>query len=124
MYLMTKHIHLTAVVLSITFFIVRYIWLLKGSALLQKKWVKILPHVVDTVLLGSAIALCFILYLNPLVHAWLWQKIVAVMLYIILGFFVLKSASSTGARWVGFVAALSCLMVAAKLAVTKQGLLF
>lgn len=123
MYLFTKHLHLTAVVISIVLFIIRYIWLLRGSPMLHKKWVKILPHVVDTVLLASAFALCYILALNPLQHDWLWQKIIAVVLYIFLGFWVLKKAQTPAARWSGFLLALGCLIIAAKLVVTKQGLI-
>ncbi|WP_342807460.1 SirB2 family protein [Alteromonas sp. M12] len=58
--MMTKHLHLTAVALSIILFILRFVWLQRNSTLLHKKWVKIVPHVIDTLLLVTAITLCFI----------------------------------------------------------------
>ena len=59
MYAAFKHIHLLTVAISLGFFVLRGVWMLSGSALLQKKWVKILPHIVDTLLLVSAIGLMF-----------------------------------------------------------------
>ncbi len=122
MYMFAKHLHLTAVALSILLFIFRFVLLTRGAGMLQQKWLKITPHVIDTVLLGSAVWLCFILHLNPLGYDWLWQKILAVVLYIGLGFYVLKGAKSAPGRWGGMVLALACLVIAAKLVVSKQAL--
>jgi len=122
MYLFAKHLHLTAVVISILFFIIRFIWLTRSSDMLQKKWVKIVPHVVDTVLLGSAIALCFILAFNPLEQSWLLQKIVLVVIYILIGFWTLKKAQTLSLKWLGFSLAIACLAFVGKMAVSKQAL--
>ena len=122
MYLFAKHLHLTAVVISIVLFILRFIWLTRSSNMLQKKWVKIVPHIVDTVLLGSAISLCFILAFNPLEQAWLLHKIIAVIIYILIGFWTLKKAQTLPQKWLGFAVAIACLAVAGKLAVSKQAL--
>lgn len=91
--------------------------------MLNQKWVKISPHIIDTVLLLSAISLCFIVPWNPLQHPWLWQKIVLVAIYIVAGFYVLKRANTVVARWGGFAVAMACLAIAGKTAVTKQALL-
>ncbi|MEP4891628.1 MAG: SirB2 family protein [Aliiglaciecola sp.] len=123
MYMMAKHLHLTAVALSIILFILRFVWLQRNSTLLHKKWVKIVPHIVDTILLVSAITLCFIVPFNPIQHPWLWQKIILVIAYIGLGFYVLKSANSTLKQWGGFSLAIACLALAANLAVSKQALI-
>ena len=122
MYQFTKHLHLTAVVLTIALFILRFIWLTRSSGMLQKKWVKIVPHVVDTVLLASAIALCFILAYNPLEQTWLLHKIVAVIIYILVGYWTLKKAQSLPQKWLGFAIAMACIAVAGKLVVSKQAL--
>ncbi|GAA0858266.1 SirB2 family protein [Aliiglaciecola litoralis] len=122
MYIFTKHLHMTAVVLTILFFIVRFFWLMRGSDMLMKKWVKISPHIIDTILLASAVALCFLVPWNPLQHPWLWQKILLVVIYILMGFYVLKRANSTAARWTGFAVGMVCLALAGKMAVTKQAL--
>ncbi|GAB5379843.1 MAG: SirB2 family protein [Aliiglaciecola sp.] len=122
-YILAKHLHLTAVVLTIALFLLRYFWLLRGSGMLQQKWVKIVPHVVDTVLLASAVALCLLIPLNPLQHPWLWQKILLVILYIFTGYFVLKRAQGLLSKWLGFGVAMACLAMAGKMAVSKQALL-
>ncbi|MFZ8200728.1 invasion protein [Alteromonas portus] len=122
MYMMAKHLHLTAVGLSILFFVFRFIWSQFDATALSKKWVKILPHIIDTVLLASAIWLCVILSQYPLVNAWLTFKVIGVVLYIVFGLFALKKAKTTMSKWAFFVAALLVLMATAMVAVTKQPL--
>ncbi|MCV2886662.1 SirB2 family protein [Aestuariibacter sp. AA17] len=124
MYMMVKHIHLTAVALSILFFIVRFFWSLRQSPMMEKKWVKITPHIVDTVLLASAIGLCFILSQYPFVNPWLTDKVIGVVLYIVVGLYALKLARTTMTKWVGFAGALAWIAFIGKVAVTKQPLLF
>ncbi|GFD68852.1 SirB2 family protein [Alteromonas sp. KUL106] len=122
MYMMAKHLHLTAVALSILFFIFRFIWSQLDASALSKKWVKILPHIIDTVLLASAIWLCVILSQYPFANAWLTFKLVGVVLYIVFGLFALKKAKTTLSKWAFFVAAIAVLMATAMVAVTKQPL--
>ena len=122
MYMMAKHLHMTAVGLSILFFVFRFIWSQFDATALSKKWVKILPHIIDTVLLASAIWLCIILSQYPLVNAWLTFKVVGVVLYIVFGLFALKKAITALGKWSFFVAALVVLMATAMVAVTKQPL--
>ena len=122
MYMMAKHLHMTAIGLSILLFVFRFIWSQFDASVLSKKWVKILPHIVDTVLLASAIWLCVILSQYPFVNAWLTFKVVGVVLYIVFGLFALKKAKTTMGKWSFFVAALAVLMATAMVAVTKQPL--
>lgn len=122
MYMMAKHLHLTAVGLSILFFVFRFIWSQFDASALSKKWVKILPHIIDTVLLASAIWLCIILSQYPFVNAWLTFKVIGVVLYIVFGLFALKKTKTTLGKWSFFVAALGVLMATAMVAVTKQPL--
>lgn len=124
MYFLVKHIHLTTIFISVSLFILRFVWLLRSSPLLQAKWVKILPHVVDTVLLISAATLCVLIGQYPMADSWLTQKLLFVILYILMGFLTLKWANTTALRWFGFIGALTCIMLAAKIAVLKQGLFF
>jgi hypothetical protein len=55
MYLMIKHIHVTCVLLSIAGFALRGWWMLVDHRLLRHRLTRSVPHVVDTVLLGTAI---------------------------------------------------------------------
>ena len=122
MCMMAKHLHLTAVGLSILFFIFRFVWSQLDANALSKKWVKILPHIIDTVLLGSAVWLCIILSQYPFVNAWLTFKVIGVILYIVFGLFALKKAKTTLSKWAFFIAAIGVLMATAMVAVTKQPL--
>lgn len=122
MYMMAKHLHLTAVGLSILLFIFRFIWSQFDASILTKKWVKVVPHIIDTVLLASAIWLCVILSQYPIVNAWLTFKVVGVIGYIVFGLFALKKAKTPVGRWAFFIAALAVLMATAMVAVTKQPL--
>ena len=122
MYMMAKHLHLTAVVLSILFFIFRFVWAQFDATVLAKKWIKIFPHIIDTMLLGSALWLCVILSQYPFVNAWLTFKLFGVVLYIVFGLFALKKAKTAAGRWGFFIAALAVLMATAMVAVTKQPL--
>ena len=122
MYMMAKHLHLTAVALSILLFIFRFIWSRFDTGILAKKWVRIVPHVIDTILLASAIWLCVILSQYPIANAWLTFKVIGVVAYIVLGLFALKKAKTSMGQWACFIAALVVLMGTAMVAVTKQPL--
>ena len=124
MYMMVKHLHLTAVALSLTLFVLRFFWTVRGSQMMSKKWVKIVPHVIDTVLLLSALTLCVLISQYPFVNAWLTEKVLGVVLYILMGFWTLKWARTTPLKALGFVGALAWLVFVAKVAVFKQPLLF
>ncbi len=56
-FLVVKWIHVTAAFVSVGGFVLRGVWMLENSPLFSRRWVRIAPHVVDTVLLASAIAL-------------------------------------------------------------------
>ncbi|KXJ55030.1 SirB2 family protein [Neptuniibacter pectenicola] len=90
MYLAIKHIHLTAIVLSISFFLLRAFWVFIKPKMMEKRWVKIAPHIIDTTLLVSAIALAVLLQKYPFVDHWLTAKLLALCLYIVLGTIALK----------------------------------
>ena len=93
-----KTIHIVFVALSFTGFFVRGIWMLKDSKLLQQRWVRISPQIVDTVLLVSAIVLAVQLRVSPLEQAWLMAKIVALLLYIAAGLVALRFGRSRRIR--------------------------
>lgn len=95
---MLKTIHVSSVILSGVLFLVRYVWMLQESAALQRRWVKIAPHIIDTILLVSAIALTVQLGQYPFVDAWLTAKLLALLAYIVLGMFALKRAPSYALR--------------------------
>jgi uncharacterized membrane protein SirB2 len=56
-YLALKHFHMTFAALSGFLFLLRGLWMLADSPTMQRRWVRILPHLIDTALLLSAMAL-------------------------------------------------------------------
>ena len=50
-----KHLHLLTVAITVTLFILRFIWLQSGSAMMTRRWVRIVPHINDTLLFVTGI---------------------------------------------------------------------
>jgi len=105
-YLILFYTHVTSALTSITFFMVRGCWMLTDHALLQHRFVRIAPHVVDTVLLASAIALTVTLSQYPFVNNWLTVKFFALVGYIILGTIALRRGKTKFLRTLALVAAI------------------
>jgi uncharacterized membrane protein SirB2 len=119
-YLAVKHIHMTFAALSGTLFFVRGLWMMAGSTLLQRRWVKIVPHVVDTLLLTSALTLVIWSGQYPIAQNWLTAKLCALVLYIVLGAIALKRGRTKPMRIVAFIAALAVFAYIVMVAVTRQ----
>ncbi|NVK42288.1 MAG: SirB2 family protein [Oceanospirillaceae bacterium] len=120
MYMALKHLHLTAITLSICLFMLRGYWMMLGSRLLSRRWVRIIPHLVDTVLLLSAIGLMLTLQQYPFVNGWLTAKLLALVVYIAFGMIALKSGRSKGTRLLAFFAALATFGYIASVAVSHD----
>ena len=102
-YLALKHLHITCALLTIVSFSLRGYWMLVDSQLLQHKLVRILPHMVDTVLLASAVALTITIQQYPFQDAWLTAKLFALLVYIAFGTMALKRGRTKRTRAVYFV---------------------
>jgi uncharacterized membrane protein SirB2 len=100
-----KALHVGCALLSITLFVVRGTWRFAESPRLQQRWVRIAPHLIDTVFLGSGIALAVRLHQYPFADAWLTAKVLGLVAYIILGSLALKGRTPA-VRTAAFVAAL------------------
>ncbi|WP_076419069.1 SirB2 family protein [Colwellia sp. UCD-KL20] len=119
-----KHLHMTLALLSVGLFTLRFAWLLMNSAQLNKKWVKIAPHVIDTFLLVLGVIMAVKLSINPIEQLWLGEKILAVFAYIFTGYYTLKIAKNNMMRVIGYLGALGWVMLVVRLAMTKQGVFF
>ena len=97
-FLLLKGLHITCAITSYTLFLLRGIWSLRGSPIMQQRWVRIVPHVVDTLLLASAIALAVAIRQYPFVDAWLTAKVAGLLLYIGLGFVALRFGKRRSTR--------------------------
>lgn len=119
-YSILKHIHLTAIAVSLGLFMLRGIWMLLDSPRLRQRWVRILPHAVDTILLVSALGLAWVYYRWPLVmHGWITAKILALLVYIVLGTIALKRGRTKAVRAVAWLAALLTFGYIVRTALTK-----
>lgn len=123
-YTLLKYLHVSCVVLSGAGFVLRGIWMLQGSPMLGRRWVRIAPHVLDTVLLASAIALTLMIGQYPLVHGWLTAKVLGLIAYIVLGTVALKRGRTPGIRLVAFCGALVAFACIVAVAMTKSVLPF
>lgn len=121
MYTAVKHIHLFMIACSVLLFIVRYALMMVDSDLRNKAFFKRVPHVVDTAMLLSGVALIFITGFIPFTGAapWLTEKLTCVLVYIALGFVTLGSSKNKVFKTFAFLGALGWLMVAANIAMTK-----
>ena len=89
-YLAVKYVHLAAVAISFTLFFLRGLWMMIDSAQLSRRWVRVLPHINDTVLLAAGIWLAFMLREAPGASSWLTAKIASLPVYIALGIVALR----------------------------------
>ena len=119
-------VHLITVCLTVILFVIRFYWKTVNSAMLQRRWVKITPHINDTLLLLSGIMLIFITHYFPFTEdgRWLTEKIFAVVLYIGLGFIAFgRRDFSQFTRGIAFCAALLMLGIILWLAINRVPLL-
>ena len=100
-----KILHLGSVLLSYSLFFMRGLWVLRASPVMQQRWVKIAPHIIDSVLLGSAITLAVMLDISPFTAPWLAAKIIALLLYIVLGSIALKRGKTRRIKLASWLAA-------------------
>ena len=100
-------LHIACALLSGAGFLGRGLLMWRASPLLQARWVRTLPHVNDTVLLGAAVALAWQSGQTPWTHAWLGAKIIGLLAYIGLGMLALRRAKSRNGRLMAFVGALA-----------------
>lgn len=123
-YTTLKHVHMGCAALSGALFLLRGSWMLAGSSMLQRKWVRIAPHLVDTLLLASAVTLALWSRQYPGGQPWLTAKLVALVGYVVLGSVALKRGRTQQQRLAAFIGALALFAYIVAVAVTKRPLPF
>jgi uncharacterized membrane protein SirB2 len=118
-YVILKHLHMTAAGLSILFFVIRAYWSVSGSALLQTRLVKTLPHVIDTVLLLAGIMLAAMI--GP-EQPWILAKIVALIAYILVGTVAIKRGKTARSRAIAAIIAILIFIYIVGVALNKTPL--
>lgn len=120
MYQTVKHLHITCVILSGAGFALRGWWAMIDSPLLQARFTRVLPHLLDSVLLASAVTLAVMAQQYPFVHAWLTAKVLGLLLYIGLGAFALRKALPCRVRLAALLAAMGVFAYIVSVAVSKS----
>ncbi|NNM51828.1 MAG: SirB2 family protein [Pseudomonadales bacterium] len=99
-----KSIHVMAVVLSLLLFLARWIGGGLGWAWRELRWWRVFPHINDTLLLGAGLLMVMLL---GGFQAWMLVKMVALLLYILLGWQALRASNA----WVRAGLGLSALLI-------------
>ena len=123
-YLAIKYIHITCAILSGSLFLLRGYWMLVESEMLQRRWVKVVPHIVDTLLLTSALIMVFWSGQYPFVQSWLTAKVIALIVYIALGTIALKRGKTRAVRSGALLAAIVTFAYIVSVALTRQAMIF
>ena len=115
-----KAVHVTAVVASWLLFTLRAWWMLRGSEMLALRWVRTVPHVVDTVLLASAVTLAVLVRQYPFEAPWITAKVIGLVVYIVLGVIALRRGKTLSTRFAALIAAQAVFFYIVAVAVTKS----
>ena len=115
-----KYLHIGIVILSVGGFLLRGFWMVCFPLVLERRWVRIAPHVVDTLLLVSGITLALTLQLNPLNNPWFLAKLIAIVVYILAGMLALRRGRTLITRGIALVIAIGAVSWAGAAALTHQ----
>jgi len=121
-YAILKTVHQVAVLLSVSGFMARGAGSLMGAAWVRGRVAKTLPHLIDTVLLLSALWMTWILRLSPGAAPWLMAKIIGLLVYIGLGMLALRPGRPLRVRALAWVGALATFGWIVSVALTKNPL--
>jgi uncharacterized membrane protein SirB2 len=115
-----KNVHVACVVTTIVLFLVRGAWMIQGTLRDKGRWVRVAPHVIDTVLLASAIAMVILLGQYPGTAGWLTAKVIGLVVYILLGTIALKRGKTLPVRITAFAGALATFAYVVSVALTRD----
>lgn len=113
-------LHIACASASITLFVLR--GALQFSGVDWRRWraLRIAPHVNDTVLLAAAIALAWISQQYPWQQPWLGAKVLALLLYIVLGHMAFRVGAPRQRQLLAFGAALATVAYIVLVAINRS----
>ena len=121
-YIVVKYLHVSCAALSYGGFFARGILMMRAEPMLQARWVRIVPHVVDTMLLASALALSVMSRRYPFVEPWLTAKVIALVVYIGAGMVALRRGKTRRSRIIAWIVAQIVFVYIVAVAVTRSPL--
>ena len=104
-YLILKQIHVACAAVSYAGFFARGIGMMLEARWMKRRWIRIAPHVVDTALLASAVALAVMSRQYPIASGWLTAKVIGLAAYIALGLVALRPGRTRRIRVAAWIAA-------------------
>ena len=123
-YLLFKYLHMSLALISIAGFALRWTWRMQQSPWAITRATRVIPHVVDTLLLISAFAMIALADQVPVGMDWLSAKIAGLVLYILLGIVAMRSAPVKSRAVPAFIAAVLVFCWIVSVAVSKSPLGF
>ncbi|HEY9052060.1 MAG TPA: SirB2 family protein [Gammaproteobacteria bacterium] len=123
-YSLIKIIHIICAILSISGFIIRGGLMMSHSLLLQHPVSKRLPHIIDSLLLATALIMIFMSSQYPFVLDWLTAKVIALLVYILLGMVALKWGKTRNIRIMAWVLAVLTFVYIVSVALSRSVLPF
>ncbi|MGW8182807.1 MAG: SirB2 family protein [Burkholderiales bacterium] len=117
---LVKYLHVSCAALSYAGFVARGILMMRAAPMLRTPWIRIVPHIVDTVLLASAIALAVMSQRYPFVEPWLTAKVLALLVYIGVGTVALRRGRTRRGRITAWIIAQLVFIYIAAVAVTRS----
>jgi uncharacterized membrane protein SirB2 len=120
LYSTLKLVHVGSVVVSGLGFLLRYAMVRRGSVMVRTLAFRTVPHVIDTLLLASAVSLAVLARIDPVSSGWLAAKIIGLIAYIVTGSVALRGPTQT--RPVAFALAVMAFVYIVMVAVTRQPL--
>ncbi len=122
-YVQLRLLHIFCASLSISLFLLRGVLQLTGVDWRRRRWLRIVPHVNDTVLLAAAIALSVMSHEYPVAQAWLSAKVIALLVYIVLGSIAFRPAVPRMQQALAFVGALATVGYIVAVAISRSATL-
>jgi len=112
-------LHVSLVALSLSLFVWRGLYMWRGIVIQSRMWKRILPDIIDSLLLMSGASLAYILGFAPWYDSWLLIKLIAVLVYIGLGFMALRELESLWLKRMYFILSLLTAMYVIAIAHSK-----
>lgn len=122
-YVAIKHAHMMFAIISITLFMLRAWLAVPSPARIKSKLLKILPHIIDTLLLAMGVWLAVLSKQIPFDNSpWLTAKVIGLVLYIVVGTIAIKRGKTRNQRLIATLASIAIFAYIYGAAVSKSPL--
>lgn len=117
-----KYLHLVAVAASFALFFIRGIWVLRAYPRPEEQWVRVLPHVVDGLIVVSGATLVALLWQRGWPGDWLGWKLGFLLGYALLALVMLRLGKRRWQKALAWLAAMALFLFVATVSVLHHTL--